>query len=67
MACFNGLSPEQQRDVLVRGVLEFGAQPRGECMSGAAVAIETITDATPGPRFLCMPCAVAYLNGLAGL
>jgi hypothetical protein len=66
MVCFNGLSLEQQYDVLVRGVLEFGATPKGTCQSGAEVAIETMRDPTPGPRFLCMPCAVAYMNELAG-
>ena len=66
MTCFNGLDEAQQHDVLIRGVLEFGAQPKGRCQEGAAVAIETINDPTPGPRFLCMPCAVAYMNELAG-
>lgn len=64
MACFNGLSSEQQHDVLVRGVLEFGAHPAGDCPNGAEVAVETMYDATPGPRFMCRPCAIAYVTGV---
>jgi hypothetical protein len=64
MACFNGLSPDQQHDVLVRGVLEFRAVPAGDCPNGAEVAVETMWDPTPGPRFMCLACAVAYVAAL---
>lgn len=63
MACWNGLSPVQQRMLIEDGVLMFGHwQPEGgTCDRGAAVAIECEGDASPGPRFYCLPCARAYL------
>jgi len=66
MVCWNGLSPSQQRELVERGTLEFGYKPRGRCKTGAEVAIETVADASPGPRFYCLPCAVAYINDLDG-
>lgn len=62
MACWNGLSAEQQKRLVVVGNLPIDYRPEGECGNGAAVAIETEHDAAPGPRFYCAPCAVAYIN-----
>ena len=63
MACWNGLSPVQQRMLIEDGVLMFGHwQPEGgSCTNGAEVAIECQGDTSPGPRFYCLPCARAYL------
>lgn len=66
LACFNGLSAEQQERLLKVGVLPFGYEPEGgplACQNGAQVAIETEEDTTPGPRFYCWPCALRYLEG----
>ena len=62
MTCWNGLSAAQQRRLIREGNLPFGYQPEGRCTAGAAVAIETATDAAPGPRFYCYDCALVYLG-----
>jgi hypothetical protein len=64
MACWNGLSTEQQRMLIERGVLPVGhwAPAGGTCSNGAAVAVETNEDEAPGPRFLCRPCAIEWLT-----
>lgn len=65
MACWNGLSADQQRELLERGVLEIFYEPAGgTCDLGAQVAIETEGDVAPGPRFYCRDCAVEYLRSL---
>lgn len=64
MNCFNALSPAQQKELVEVGVLEFGWYPQGWCETPATVAIETEDDATPGPRFYCLPCALAYMEEL---
>ena len=63
MACWNGLSADQQRRLLEWGGLPFGYTPDGDCQRGAEVEITTMYDAAPGPRFYCRPCAVVYLAG----
>jgi len=62
MACWNGLSDEQQHRLIDVGNLEFGYEPAGRCPNGARVAIETEQDTAPGPRFYCVPCALVYLE-----
>lgn len=63
MPCWNALSADQQTRLIEHGNLEFGYQPEGDgCQRGAEVAIETQWDAAPGPRFYCLPCAVAALT-----
>lgn len=65
MACFNALSEAQQRFLVTEGYLPWGYEPEGgegACEAGAAVAVETERDATPGPRFYCRPCAIKYLQ-----
>lgn len=63
MACWNGLSEQQQLALIEDGTLEWGSVPLGaDCQNGAEVAIETQEDAAPGPRFYCRPCAIAYLG-----
>lgn len=64
MACWNGLSTEQQQMLIDRGVLLVGrwTPEGGTCSNGAEVAIETESDLAPGPRFYCRACAVAYLT-----
>jgi hypothetical protein len=62
MACWNGLSEIQQRQLIERGALEFGYEPEGTaCYDGAEVAIEIRGDKAPGPRFYCPLCAIDYL------
>ena len=61
MACWNGLSPDQQHRLIAVGNLPWGYQPEGTCPRGAAVAIETDNDLAPGPRFYCLDCAIGYL------
>jgi hypothetical protein len=67
MACWNGLSPVQQRMLIEDGVLPFGHwQPEGgTCERGAMVAIEIEGDESPGPRFYCLACALGRLIELA--
>lgn len=65
LACWNGLSVEQQRWLLEWGSLPSGYEPAGCCSRGAQVAIEMVDDRAPGPRFYCMPCAFVYLLGHA--
>lgn len=62
LACFNGLSTEQQEMVVVEGFLPFGYRPAGTCPNGAAVEITTMWDRFPGPRFYCRPCAIKFLQ-----
>jgi hypothetical protein len=62
MACFNGLSADQQRFVVEEGYLPFGYKPEGTCKRGAEIGIETWDDTKPGPRFYCRPCAIAFLE-----
>jgi hypothetical protein len=64
MACFNGLSVEQQVRLVVHGNLPFGYHPEGECLNGAECGIETEEDTAPGSRFYCYPCAAKYLTFL---
>ncbi len=61
LACFNGLSIEQQEMIVVDGFLPFGYRPAGACPNGAAVEITTVDDKFPGPRFYCRSCAIKYL------
>lgn len=63
LACWNGLDTEQQHRLLMVGNLPLGYVARGECPNGAEVAIEMEDDYAPGPRFLCVPCAIEYLQG----
>lgn len=62
MACWNGLSDEQQQRLIQVGNLPFGYQPEGICPNGAECAIELPDDKAPGPRFYCRRCAVEYLE-----
>lgn len=62
MHCWNGLSVDQQNRLIGHGNLPIGFQPEGECERPAALCIETIEDEAPGPRFYCVPCAVAFLG-----
>ena len=64
MACFNGLSREQQHRVVHTGNLPLGYEPAGECTNGAEVEITTMYDLMPGPRFYCLTCAVKHLSAL---
>jgi hypothetical protein len=63
MACWNGLSHEQQRLLIEKGVLPMGRwEPEGgTCEKGAEVAVEVESDEAPGPRFYCLDCALGYL------
>lgn len=61
LACWNGLSAEQQEFLRVEGYLPFGYQPEGDCPCGAEVEITTMYDEFPGPRFYCRGCALKYL------
>jgi len=61
MACFEGLSAEQQRQVVEDGYLEFGYTPMGDCPRPAEIEVTTKWDKFPGPRFYCRGCAIKYL------
>jgi hypothetical protein len=63
MACWNGLSTFQQTVLVEVGTLRLGYVPMGTCNNGASVGIECQDDEAPGPRFYCVPCAIAYLEG----
>ena len=65
LACWNGLSGEQQTRLVMWGNLPIGYKAEGTCERGAEVMIETIHDEAPGPRFYCAPCAVEYLKAVA--
>ena len=62
MACWNGLSADQQARLLEWGNLPLGYREEGTCPNPAEVAIETMHDSAPGPRFYCVPCALEYLT-----
>jgi hypothetical protein len=62
MACWNGLSPDQREFLRTQGYLPLGYRPSGTCPHGAEVAIETMVDQFPGPRFYCRECAIAFLQ-----
>jgi hypothetical protein len=62
MTCWNGLSTEQREFLRVKGYLEIGYRPQGECPRGAAVEVTTMWDEFPGPRFYCTPCAIKFLE-----
>jgi len=61
MACWNGLSAEQQTRLVEWGNLPLGYVPEGTCPNPAEVAVEKETDVAPGPRFYCTACAREYL------
>ena len=64
LACWNGLSPAQQRRLIEVGNLPILYHPEGgkdACHNGAEVAIELDHDEAPGPRFYCLDCAIGYL------
>jgi len=61
LTCWNGLSESQQNRLINEGVLELGYMPEGWCTNPATVAIETMADQKPGPRFYCRTCAATYL------
>jgi hypothetical protein len=62
MACWNGLSTEQQDRLIDQGNLPWGYREAGRCPNGATVAIECDEDISPGPRFYCLACAIEYLQ-----
>lgn len=62
MACWNGLSTDQQQTLILVGTLPINYRPEGECERGAEVCIETQDDTAPGPRFYCRPCAITDLQ-----
>jgi hypothetical protein len=64
LTCFNGLSPAQQVRLISYGNLPLGYKPEGTCLNGATVAIESEVDASPGPRFYCWDCGLAYVQDL---
>lgn len=64
MACFNGLSAEQQVRLIGWGNLPMGYKPEGWCQNPATCTIETHEDAAPGVRFYCYDCGMAYLGRL---
>lgn len=68
MACWNGLSREQQRMLIEDGVLFAGRwEPEGgTCPNGAEVEVTTMWDESPGPRFYCADCAIGYLQERSG-
>lgn len=61
LPCWNGLSADQQKRLIEIGGLQIGWQPEGTCQNGAEVAVETMYDSAPGPRFYCRPCGVEYV------
>ena len=61
MACWNGLSEAQQRRLIEVGNLPIDYRPGGTCCNGAEVAIESMHDQAPGPRFYCLSCAIEHL------
>jgi hypothetical protein len=61
MHCWNGLSEEQQTKLIEVGNLEIGYRARGTCERPAEVEVATMYDLAPGPRFYCVPCALAFL------
>ena len=65
LACFNGLSTEQQEMVVHDGFLPFGYRPAGTCPNGAEIEVTTMWDEFPGPRFYCTACAIEFLQGLS--
>jgi len=65
MYCWNGLSAEQQRRLVIWGNLPFLYEPGGTCPNGAQVEIFTEWDQSPGPRFYCVTCAVEFLMSIA--
>lgn len=67
MACWNGLSVEQQARLIEHGNLPINYRPEGECPNGAEVEVTTIWDRAPGPRFYCARCGADYLIVLAGV
>ena len=64
MACWNGLSQEQQRRLIEVGTLPIFYKPEGTCPNGAELCIETEHDEAPGPRFYCRRCAITFLEAL---
>jgi len=65
LSCWNALSFEQQTQLIERGTLQiFSRAEGGDCKDGAQVAIETMTDEAPGPRFYCLGCAISYLQNM---
>lgn len=64
MHCLNAYDEEQQQQILVRGTIGWGTFPQGPCHRGAQVEMFTKFDATPGPRFSCLPCARQRLQEL---
>lgn len=60
--CFNGWDKEQQEFLVNEGYLPIFTAPKGECLNGAEVGLETDRDTHPGPRFYCRRCAIDFLS-----
>lgn len=65
MACWEGLSADQQTRLIEWGNLPIDYRPEGNCPNGAVLEITTMHDKAPGPRFYCLGCAIKYLRGMA--
>lgn len=68
LPCWNALSDEQRDRLLKIGNLPIGWKPEGEeCDRPAQCCVETQWDLAPGPRFLCIPCAIRHLSALQAI
>lgn len=64
MRCFNSMSKEQQRFLVMEGYVPIGQVPAGTCPNPAELEVTTMYDLMPGPRFYCLACAVEHLRTL---
>lgn len=66
MPCLNAWDQDQQRQIIVRGVIGIGERPKGPCREPATVELTTDWDTHPGPAFFCLNCALERLEELEG-
>jgi hypothetical protein len=59
MTCFNAMSEDHQKQLVVDG--KFRGYDSWRCSNPAEIGIETDQDMNPGPRFYCRSCAIEFL------
>lgn len=62
--CWYAMDETEQRNTIITGHPPAELSGNGSCANPATVAVEFVDDLAPGPRKMCVACAVEeLLNG----